>query len=104
MIIYILEDGEPRRVDDHSEWAEWLASADITVAKTKLGDVLISTVFLGVDHNFGFYGNPILFETMIFGGEYDDYQERYTTLEESMYGHERAVALVRGNREMDTAK
>jgi hypothetical protein len=31
--------------------------------------VEVSTVFLGVDHNFFGVGGPILFETMIFGGD-----------------------------------
>ena len=30
--------------------------------------VFISTVFLGIDHNFNLEGPPLLFETMIFGG------------------------------------
>ena len=54
----------------------------------------VSTVFLGLDHSFG-GGTPILFETMIFGGEYDDYQERYHTLEEAQVGHEKAISLVK---------
>ena len=29
----------------------------------------------------------ILFETMIFGGQYDDYQWRYSTYEEAEAGH-----------------
>ena len=39
---------------------------------------------------------PILFETMIFGGEHDQYQERYATREEAVEGHARAVAPVTG--------
>jgi hypothetical protein len=33
----------------------------------------VSTVFLGTNHSFGFEP-PLLFETMIFGGRFDDYQ------------------------------
>ena len=54
--------------------------------------IRISTVFLGIDHSFG--GVPILFETMIFGGVHDDYQERYCTWIEALAGHKRAVELV----------
>ena len=38
--------------------------------------------------------DPILFETMIFGGEHHEYQERYTTWDEAIKGHKEAVALV----------
>ena len=37
---------------------------------------------------------PILFETMIFGGEYDGYQERYSNYEDSFIGHKKACDLV----------
>jgi hypothetical protein len=35
----------------------------------------------------------LLFETMIFGGEYDMYLERYTTYSEAVDGHQRACKL-----------
>jgi hypothetical protein len=42
-------------------------------------DVLVSTVFLAIDHNFGRDGEPVLFETMVFRGEERE-QYRYSTL------------------------
>ena len=59
------------------------------------GGVHVSTVFLSLNHAFG-QGPPVLFETMIFGGPHDDYQERYTTVEEAREGHRRAVELAKG--------
>lgn len=50
--------------------------------------VLVSTIWLAMDHSFG-YGEPIHWETMVFGGEMDGYQERYTSEEEALAGHER---------------
>ena len=91
---WILKDGEPVQVP-LLEWALWFENTDTRrVAETIINDVRVSTVFLGINHNFG-GGKPLLFETMIFGGTHDEYQERYTTLEESMRGHEHAVALVK---------
>ena len=58
---------------------------------------LISTVWLGLDHSFGYlYGEhvPLIFETMIFGGEHDQYQERYSTEEQALDGHARAELMV----------
>lgn len=54
----------------------------------------VSTVFLGLDHNL--YGPPHLFETMIFGGEHDGYQERYSTWAEAETGHARTVEIAKG--------
>lgn len=50
----------------------------------------VSTVFLSLDHNWS-EGEPLLFETMIFGGPYDTYMERYSTYDQAKEGHERIV-------------
>lgn len=55
----------------------------------------VSTVFLGTDHGYD-NGEPILFETMIFGGKFsgiDEYQERCSTLAEAAEQHLRAVNI-----------
>jgi hypothetical protein len=72
---------------------------DRRVAMTKIGKVQVSTVFLGVDHNFFDEGETVLFETMVFGGEYDDAQERYSTYAEAEQGHTRWVNKVKRNNE-----
>ena len=80
---------------DALEWADWFLTADRQVAKTAVGPLSVSTVFLGFDHNLNLRGDPILFETMIFGdgdvGE-ECYQDRYHSWEEAVAGHARAVA------------
>lgn len=63
------------------------------VAKTYVGTVFVSTVFLGVDHAWS--GRPMLFETMIFGGKHDEECWRYSTWQEAEDGHWRAVKLVK---------
>lgn len=95
---YILnEDGSVRLEPDLMVWAEWFETAKRHVALDELpGGVKVSTVFLGLDHSFGFSGAPILFETMIFGGEHDQYQDRYATREEAIAGHAKALALAKG--------
>ena len=95
---YILVGHEPRQEPDLIKWSKWFKTADRHVAKTELpGDVKVSTVFLGLDHAFG-DGPPILFETMIFGGPKDQYQERYLTWEEAEEGHKIAVAIAKAVR------
>lgn len=93
---YILdEDQVPVVCNDPLKWGRWFAEADRHVAKTTIGDVTISTVFLGVDHNYG-DGPPILYETMIFGGERNDYQTRASTRGEAIGQHVAAVAIAFG--------
>lgn len=79
--------------NDLMEWPQDVESNNRIVANTKIGDVTVSTVFLGVNHRFG-PGLPLLFETMIFGGAHDQFQERYSTWEEAESGHARALKLV----------
>lgn len=52
----------------------------------------ISTVFLGIDHNYG-GGLPILWETMVFTNNYEDsrYQERCSTYKEARWMHLRGI-------------
>lgn len=46
------------------------------VAQTEVAPgVKVSTVCLGLNHNWDDDGDPIIFETMVFGGVLDGYQE-----------------------------
>jgi len=76
------------------EWARWFETGNRILGQDKIGDVLVSTVFLGLDHSFG-DGPPLLWETMIFGGKHEGYQERYSTKAEAQAGHSKALALAR---------
>ena len=70
------------------------------VAQTLVGEANVSTVFLGIDHVLFGGGPPILFETMVFGGQYDDRQWRYSTWDEAVAGHEAVVAALREGKEL----
>lgn len=52
----------------------------------QVGDVKVSTVWLGLDHGWG-GGPPLIFETMIFGGEHDQECYRYSTQAEALASH-----------------
>lgn len=91
---FILEGRMPVPVDLMT-WARWFESADRVVAKSEVGDARVSTVFLGVDHSWG-EGPPLLFETMIFGGPHDEYQNRCSTWEQAEAMHAEAVRLAEG--------
>lgn len=78
------------------EWGLWFENNDNRrVAETDVGDVAVSTVCLGLNHAVRSV-RPIIFETMIFGGEYDESQWRYSTLEEAVAGHNIVVECLRG--------
>lgn len=81
---------------DLLKWAEWFENnrQKRHVADVTIDGVRISTVFLGIDHDFG-GGRPLWFETMIFGGPHDQYQNRYTTWAEAESGHAAAVELAK---------
>lgn len=94
---YILdENNHPIEVEDLHVWASFMQGHEKNrqIAKDELpGGVRVSTVFLGLDHSFGEVGLPVLWETMIFGGPNDQYQERYTSHEAALEGHARALKL-----------
>lgn len=107
---YYILDGNDVRLADLCAWAEWfehspkdrlisLTLVDPRTADTKpfggLGDIKVSTVFLGIDHNYTETGPPILFETMVFGGLLDQEQERYATMAEALSGHAAMVERVK---------
>jgi len=88
--LYILDGKTPVPLFDTTKWG---LKVDKIIGKDQFGSVSVSTVFLGIDHSFG-GGDPVLFETMIFGGEHDQYQERYCTWDEAEKGHQIACDLV----------
>ncbi len=90
---YILVDKKPKSVDLIT-WAKWFEKADRHVAKDDIGEVRVSTIFLGLDHNFNDEGTPILFETMVFEGKLHGEQERYCTWKEAEEGHKVMVKRV----------
>jgi hypothetical protein len=69
---YILDHHDIVPEPDFMKWARWRETADVRVASTDNGVIWISTVFLGVDHNF-MGGRPHVFETMTFLK--DDFEE-----------------------------
>jgi hypothetical protein len=94
---YILRGKKPVPVDA-SKWAFWYEKADRHVAKDTIGEVYVSTVFLGL--GMCFEDTPTdLFETMTFGGEYDQYQRRYATWDEAKAGHDQVVLAITEGRD-----
>lgn len=110
-------DGEPMYCDRSGqpitmeEWSNLLLDHEnVIVKKTIVGHAEVSTVWLGLNHNY-WSGPPLIFETMIFRvnvtphnifGRVEllhddlwDYQERYATEEAALAGHDRAIAYAK---------
>jgi hypothetical protein len=66
-----------------------------TVELTDVGGYRVSTVWLGLDHGFGYSERPLIFETMVFGDDSTDLAcRRYSTEDEARAGHAEQVAEV----------
>jgi hypothetical protein len=98
---YILDENKNVVKSSLEEWANFI-EGDLPANYRHVGDDTvdgkrISTVFMGLCHNFNPYSRiPIVFETMIFQGRKSlNYQERYSTWKEAEAGHKRAVEWVK---------
>lgn len=84
---------------DIDKWIKWIRDIDNKrVAFTVFNDVEISTIFLGMNHSVD-ENIPILFETLVFGGQADGYCKRYTNWVEAELGHWETVLHVLDNDE-----
>jgi hypothetical protein len=102
---YTLAGRTPVKVETLKAWVDEVARRGRIAAETgvdpwrvdltEIGKVEISTVFLGLDHNYLRRGPPILFETTIFGGRLDHSRNRCATWDEAKAMHAEAVRLVR---------
>ena len=64
---YILDGRTAVEEPDLIRWVMWFETANRVVCQDWVGPRFVSTVFLGLDHNFAPNGgDPILFETMVF--------------------------------------
>lgn len=113
--MYMLDDkGAPVATTDTLRWAVWFEKVEnrSLVADKVEGVGGVSTIFLGLDHDFTGEGPPVLWETMIFiddGSpaellEFDGFQRRYTSRADALAGHAEALeALRQAARDNSTA-
>jgi hypothetical protein len=95
-MFYYLNEDHSVRVCSSDEWSnqfeEMRRKGTHHVACDQVGKHSVSTVFLGNNHNL-YLGKPLIFETMVFAGDsaIDDYCERYSTWDEAIEGHKKAI-------------
>lgn len=92
-VVYYGMDAQPISQDEAMKLWEGEGEGRV-VQQDRVDGILISTVLLMIDHNYFGEGPPLIFETMIFGGDHDGYTYRYATRAQALSGHARAVALV----------
>jgi hypothetical protein len=93
---YVLDGHEPVLCDDMTQWGLFLRDGPRWVARTELLDgSVVSTVFLGIDHNWSGSGPPVLFESALLihedaqttDREWCHIRRRYCTWAEAEVGH-----------------
>lgn len=88
-------DREGKPIDMDTWLSLWRDVTYKVIRKTMVGDVLVSTVWLGIDHAFGYSERPLIFETMLFVGAEGDEMYRYYTEAEALADHDRLVEQLR---------
>jgi hypothetical protein len=98
---WVLEGQTPVPEPDLLRWGRWFESGERTVARTWVRGGCVSTVFLGLNHNFFGSGPPLLFESMLFvdGDAGGEDLERYSTWSQAEAGHLAMVAKYGGEIE-----
>jgi len=93
-MFWILSDGQPVPAPVE-EWARWWQAdgakgpdSERIVAQTTVAEQIVSTVFLGLDHQLG-SGPPLLYETAVYSQADGHWTilERYPTREMAQRGH-----------------
>jgi hypothetical protein len=95
--MFILDGHQAIPTESMLEWHKCFKDSERRrVARTKIGKITVSTVFLGVDHGFGPRSEGLVFETMVFGYEGTKHlTTRYRTWEEAENGHNNIVEEIK---------
>lgn len=97
---YMYYDQKGNGIEDFLEWAKILEERKKKIVKqeyVKFFGVIpskyyVSTVWLGLDHAFHPETEPLIFETMVFHGDFSDLDmDRYTTRKQALAGHKAMV-------------
>lgn len=93
-IYYILREGTLWE-SNREEWEEWSdRPKNRRVAVHSIRGSVVYTYCIGIDRRFIGTEAPLIFETMVYGGELDGQVCCYATLEEAREGHHQVCAAV----------
>jgi hypothetical protein len=103
---YILDHrGHPVPCPNLLRWARWFELSRERWHKTdRIGPLRVSTIFLGLDHNWG-GGRPILWETMVFNDDMRGYhtfrgKRFYFSHDQGQWRHRSRTDAYRFHRQM----
>ena len=104
-LFYYLNDDNSTRECDVMEWCHQLEEMN-KYSKHHLGfdevkGYLVSTIWIGSNMNYSGVGPPLIFETLIFNDKDSMYCEKYSTWDEAIDGHERAIQWVKNGCMVD---
>jgi len=107
-----MKDKKPIEVDNYDIWSVWMSTNDITLVNNAIPiydeenyptDICpnVSTVFLGIDPSIinRPSAQPLVFETMVFGGPFSDDQKRAYTWEGAVLMHRFMCGAVKACKE-----
>lgn len=105
---YVLGPGNiPIPATDIAAWGELMLGKEKhrrKVAVDKVGELEVSTAFIGMDHNFADDGPPLVFETMVFDGEGGGGEWRwYATWDDAERGHREMIERLRRDSRLKSA-
>ncbi len=102
MDCYTLDaEGNPVHEPDKPTWLRWFSAHDRSIAATRISgdeprhEILISTIFEGVDRRHSPDDPPLLWETMVLNGLDEKNVWRYSSAADALAGHERVCREVR---------
>lgn len=95
-IFYKLDEDGNVRTCSQREWSSFIEGPveGRVVGKSEVGRYEVSTVFLGLDHNYSDKGDPLVFETMVFDSRKEEDPSliaRYSNMSDAKIGHATAV-------------
>lgn len=88
--MYYDRQGQPMTMVEWSKSISDLEYKRVAYDEVDGGTIQVSTVWLGLNHQYG-DGPPLIFETMVFGGPNDNDCYRYASEEEALEGHKKCV-------------
>ncbi len=97
MNLYIIDEyGNIKLEKNVRKWGKWCQdhAGELIISKNEINGAVVSTVFIGICVSE--LAEPMLYETMVFGGKWDRLQHRYnySNKAEALLGHAAMVDIV----------
>ena len=102
-IYFVLDEkGDPSQVHNFEEWASWYERSDRGIARTVVdANVVVLTIFSGLNEEVTTGEAPRLFHTSVFGGVLDGEEVQHATRADALAGHGRLVEWCRQGNSPD---